>query len=429
MRINRPLQLPATKTGPNGQGGAAESRPSQGNAKVLVISGTTPGAGGVGNLLLNDCCESIGKDSLFYVAFLPNWALREVEEQGLVDQVYHRKYETGFRPIRGLLGQVVSALSFRILCAVNASRLARQVKARIQRDSIHTLFAVLDSPTSILVASKLAKKLRVRVVTFVMDAPEHISYELFHDRFTARYLKSAFRSLLNSAVRCGVAGESMKERYEHEFGIPCFIIRQGVVHRSDATNKQIAKSNSPLIIGFGGTITARDAFGSMIRALDSVGWVVAGRRVILRIVGGRIELKATVPQHIEYYGWQSRQGAERLLSECGLLYLPQPFSEERRSFAELSFPNKLITYVGAGRPVLLHAPNHASLIPFVERFDLGTHCNSMQADAVLTAIARHAEDHSLAVKARNGCRRAIAEELNVNVLARNCHAMLASSEN
>ena len=73
-------------------------------------------------------------------------------------------------------------------------------------------------------------------------------------------------------------------------------------------------------------------------------------------------------------------------------YLPQPFEESLRELAELSFPTKLSTYAAAGRPLLVHCPDYASLAPLFADHPLGAICTSLKPVDMVRAIEQLADD-------------------------------------
>ena len=383
-----------------------------------------PGTGGVGNLLMKDCCEAIGRDNLHYCAVITEREQREAANCTWVDQCLVRKYETAYRPLRGTVGNVISYAAFRLMCGRLARSAARAICQKSPQNDLRLLWAVLDSPATILMARQVAKQLKLPIVAFVMDASEQVSQMYYHDSLTTQFLRRESDAVLRSSLACGVAGESMKERYESLYKIPCEILRQGAVESEHALNSSEVKDPAKLLIGFAGTITAPDALAAFRKALDTVGWQLNGRSVVLRLVGSRCEMRASGPQQIEYFGWRSRTETAALLGECDLLYLPQPFSEAHRPFAELSFPNKLMAYLPAGRPILIHAPEYASLIPFLGSYRVGSASTSLTPDSIVSTVRSMISDQTLPSQAKRESDRAIHEEFNFGRLRNNVLSLL-----
>ena len=383
-----------------------------------------PGTGGVGNLLMKDCCEAMGRENFHYCAVVTEREQREAATCTWVDQCLVRKYETAYRPLRGTVGDVTSHAAFRLMCGRLARSAARAICQKAPQNDLRLLWAVLDSPATILMARHVAKQLKLPIVAFVMDASEQVSQMYYHDSLTTHFLRRESDAVLRNSLACGVAGESMKERYESLYKIPCEILRQGAVEPDHALNSAAVKDPTKLLIGFAGTITAPDALAAFRKALDTVGWQLNGRSVVLRLVGSRCEMRASGPQQIEYFGWRSRTETAALLSECDLLYLPQPFSEAHRPFAELSFPNKLMSYLPSQKPIFLHGPQHASLVSFLKSYQVGVPCLTMDSAGIIQALTAMVQNPELAGKAAAESHRAISEELNAETLTRNVRRLL-----
>ncbi len=389
-----------------------------------MLTGTTPGTGGVGNLLMKDCCEAIGRDNIHYCAVVTEREQREAANCTWVDQCLVRKYETAYRPLRGTVGDFISHAAFRLMCGRLARSAARAICQKAPQNDLRLLWAVLDSPGTILMARQVAKQLKLPVVAFVMDASEQVSQMYYHDSLTTQFLRRESDAVLRSSLACGVAGESMKERYDSLYQIPCEILRQGAVEPDHPLNSAAVKDPAKLLIGFAGTITAPDALSAFRKALDTIGWQLNGRSVVLRLVGSRCEMRASGPQQIEYFGWRSRTETAALLGECDLLYLPQPFSETHRPFAELSFPNKLMSYLPSQKLIFLHGPPHASLVSFLKSYQVGAPCLTLDSAGIIQTLTAMVQNPELASKAAAESRRAISEELNAETLTRNVRRLL-----
>ncbi|MEO2035262.1 MAG: hypothetical protein ABGZ35_24560, partial [Planctomycetaceae bacterium] len=241
-----------------------------------------------------------------------------------------------------------------------------------RKHSVQLVWAVLDCPTTIAIAQQVAAELNVALASLVWDAPELLAELLGLDRFSSSQLLQSFGKALKASRQIGVVGETMKEKYDQKYGTNAIIVRHGLNdeplrHQCRTAHDDIA----PLIIGFAGTVTSPREFETLLQSLDLVEWQIHGRPVVLRLVGSRFVLSSHSKRHIEYFGWRSVTETISLLGEADMCYLPQPFSRAERHLARLSFPTKLSTYIATGRPVILHAPPHASVVPFFNRFRFG----------------------------------------------------------
>lgn len=385
--------------------------------RILLLSGTIPGEAGVGEIILRDECNELSPGQVRCIAFVPRTAgARESAERcPEVVRVFDRRYETSWRPLSGLAGGVISSLAFRAKSRPYLRRLASEVVEIAREQQVDMVWAVLDCPTVILLAQEVAQRLGKPLAVLVWDAPELFCEQLGHDRWTRRTVLNAFERVMRSASRCAVVGESMKTAYDAAFGQDCVIVRHGLSKKVSATPLSARPDRNEWVIGFAGSLTASDAFNRLVAALDSVAWRIADREVVLRIVGARYLLEPHGPRRIEYYGWRSVPETLALMADTDLLYLPQPFSDAYRSLASLSFPTKLSTYLPAGRPILLHAPSYASLVPFFQRYPFGARCESLEPVPIVDALSKLLTDEALGRQAVAAGRAAFDEELNSTV--------------
>ena len=164
------------------------------------------------------------------------------------------------------------------------------------------VWAVLDCPTTIMLAKKVALQLGKPLAVLVWDAPELFCEQLGLDRWSRRRLLDVFGQTMRFASRSAVVGESMQVAYDAAFGSKSLIVRHGLAERPLETRSSAVSQRAEWVIGFAGSLTASDAFNRLVTALDSVAWRIDDREVVLRIVGTRYVLEPRGPRRIEYFG-------------------------------------------------------------------------------------------------------------------------------
>ena len=363
-------------------------------------------------MILNDLVQSSHGDQLQFIPIVTNrivelgWLDRSPQLAGHVI----RRFETGYRPVRGLPGELIGWAARKAVFERHCRTLVRRICENPATQSADLIWAILDCPTVIQVASDVARQLNKPMVVLVWDDPELLIDQFHLDRWSANNLRYRFGATIRQAERVGVICEQMQQSYTRNLGAKdCVVLRHGVreeLCRSPTPNI----SDNRLTIGFAGSITAQSAFRQLIAALNDDNWKVAGREVRLRLIGSRYTLDSRQPQHIEYFGWRDPGETIGLLSECDVLYLPQPFEPQLRPLAELSFPTKLSTYLAAGRRVLLHAPDYASLAPFLEKHPVGLRCCSLDKSAVRDSLEQICR--LLAANVANAIHQARHDEFN-----------------
>lgn len=355
--------------------------------RTLVFSGTLPGEPGVGGVILKELQQELGAEHLDFCCLVRPQAIQlgwPERADGRVT-VHPRRFETAWRPCRGVAGEWVALLARRLKYRPLCRQLVDKIVASPDAQACQQVWAVLDCPAAIDLASEVARRLGKPLSVMVWDAPELLIDQLQLDRWSAKRLLKQFDATIRRAERVGVIGEPMESAYRDRYGAKEFVILRLAIRESLPVVATPTAADQ-MRIGFAGSITSPQAFSSLVQMLDRCGWKIDGRAVTLRLIGSRYTVDARVPQRIEYFGWRSVTETTELLGECDVLYLPQPFAERLRPLAELSFPTKLSTYVAAGKRVLLHGPEYASIVPFLQRFPMGGVCHSLAPEDLQGAL-------------------------------------------
>jgi len=263
---------------------------------------------------------------------------------------------------------------------------ASDVFSFLKRQSPDQIWCVLTTLSTIEVAWTLPKSVKVPLILQAWDDPLHLMHNRRLDRLSRARTMRMFHDLLGKAERVAVICEAMRDRYSAYTKNAPIIVRHGV--NDEVVAKSGVCDESEFRIGFCGGMYAGSAWQCLQSALEILNWRIAGRNVALVVTSPRIELSATQPARIRYYGWQSTgesssgciQRSIGLMADCDLLYLPQGFDSVSRALTELSFPSKLSTYVTTGRPVLVHTPVYRSLNQFCRDHQFGLVCNRLDAN-------------------------------------------------
>ncbi|QDV43144.1 hypothetical protein Enr13x_29980 [Stieleria neptunia] len=392
----------------------------------MVLTGSPPGNNGVGAILQRQILEEVPRDRLRIITINP----RSVDPKSLKDNVWvddclTRKYEHAYRPVGGAVGNLISRLAHAALCRPVLREVTKQCVSAGRQHRCEAVLVVLESPTPIFVAEQVAKQLDVPLYCFVMDGPRLHTHDYGYHGALKEHLLAAFDSAMHHASRIATAGEAMQMAYQSAFNKPTSILRQGVEYREAAFPE--LSTEGPIKIGLAGSITAREAFMALTDELDRREWTLANRPVIVRIAGAHLRLTPSGPQHIEYYGWRKIPEMLRLMSECDFLYMPQPFSGHLREFAELSFPNKLCTYVPARRPIMLHTPPSASLPKFFDRYPCGPRSTDLAAADLVNQTEQCIQNPAEYRSFQDTVDAAFREALNTAELKRQIYAFLGCS--
>jgi glycosyltransferase involved in cell wall biosynthesis len=122
-----------------------------------------------------------------------------------------------------------------------------------------------------------------------------------------------------------------------------------------------------------------------------------------------------IAAHIEYFGFRELPEAINLLSECDMTYLPYWLDPKYQDSVLGCFPDKLSTYVAAGKPILYHGPYESSPRKFFDRFPIGITCHSHDPWAMVECFNKIATDDDLHSRAFDARKSALSKELSPEV--------------
>jgi len=297
-------------------------------------------------------------------------------------------------------------LSRRLTAALDTTaRFARQQR-------VDLIWAVLNSPSAILLARPLAHALRVPLVVSVWDPPEYLADDERLEPRTRHRVLREFGRAMKSATRRAVISENMREEYRRRYGIDAIVHRHGISDELRHPPKQAPAAADRLVIGVAGNLYARREWNALLAALTLHQWRIGGRQVILRVMSSGIQATAKGPAQIEYLGWRSPEETIRLLADADVGYLPYWFDERYRLSVRLCFPTKLCTYLAAGIPTWFHGPEDSSVTRFFRSYPAGVCCHSRKPDVIAASLDRLATDGLLYSSAVAAGQAALDSELS-----------------
>ena len=364
--------------------------------RVVLVGKSTPGEAGIGGTFLSDLVQAVGSQ-YFACAWLATRAAQQPPKiDGLKMVIANRRFETAYRPVSGIAGDLFSACALRVLRPAMIRKCEKAVRQLIDDFRPAYLLAILDSPASIQVAARIRRATGIPLLSLVWDGVELLCRQSAFDRWTSRWIGSDFAFVLRQSERIAVICENMQRAYEKRYGVSSLVLRHAHAKVEHEANRIASVGERDhWLIGYAGSMTTPDCFRAFVQALDRLNWKIGKREIALRMMGVRYLLESQRPQRIEFLGYRNtNEEARQYLAECDLLYLPQSFDADSRPFSELSFPAKLSTYVAAGRPILLHAPEYGSLAEFWNKHELGPWCRSVNSDALEAAMRRCLEASS-----------------------------------
>lgn len=282
---------------------------------------------------------------------------------------------------------------------------------------IQALWCLLERPTLIRLAVRVAGQLGVPLFTQVLDPPTWWIRGLRLDRFTARKVLREFELALRASECCATASWNMAEDYIREYGIDAIPVIPSLDRLAAMPAAQQLHAGDEVVICLAGQLYATEEWNALLAALRSAGWMIGGRRVSLRILGRNTPaLAVDAPVRIEFLGWHSQAQTLRLLSEADILYCPYWFNPLFQQECRHSFPSKLTSYLASGRPVLFHGPAYASPASFLKKTGAGLCCHSLDLNDIRECLHQLVSDEDLYARLAHQGREAFLKHLTTETM-------------
>lgn len=352
--------------------------------KLLLLTRTPPGYRGVGGVFLQELWNAYPPSARVCFTLARNrWQVPGPELAG----DWARVSRHSVPELPGPLTRIASAALRAWKTLVEEPWLSQQIVRLAHRQRIDAVWAILNDPATIALSARVAERLGVPLFATVWDPPQAVADKAGLGPEARQRLYQGFEKALRLSRRCGVASESMAEDYRSRFGIEPVVLIHGPdekLWRPPAP----APSSQETIIGFAGSVYARTEWRALLQTLEDAGWDLDGRPVRILLLGHENDFFDEWREHVEVSGWQSMDRVVEMLSTADVLYLPYWLGPAHTESTRLCFPNKLPTYLAAGRPVLFHGPRDSTPARFFARHPVGVTCHSLDPEEILHALRR-----------------------------------------
>lgn len=362
------------------------------NGNVLLVTRTPPGDGSVGAIVLREELRLFpkGRVCCFAVADENN-STNARELDGVPIEYSGRVSRSGVNKGVPFVDTFLTFCKHTFHRMVTSRRLAGKIACFGRDNGVSAVWANLNDPIMVYMATKISKALDCPLYTMVWDPPERFMEHM--DTVSARLLARDFADAIRTSVRCAVISDEMKKLYEKEYGTRAVVVRYGTRRSGNESTLPGLSAGRVLNIGFAGSMYARTSSNAFLDALDSVNWHVGGRRVRIHYFGSDLILKGIKqPADVRYLGWRPEAEVVEALSRTDLLYLPYMFDGKDDMRARLSFPTKLSTYLSARRPIFYHGPEYSAPARFLQNYRAGLCCYSLLAADIAAALAMIVDD-------------------------------------
>ena len=362
--------------------------------KVLLLTDIPPCKNFTAGLVLDRLVSFLPPDQLAICAVVNPEINPEIPStlESIPKLILTKPREASLRMFPRQAGDL-SAFAYEL---IQPLRVKHQILPKIiefaKQQQVDAIWVVLQGQTMIRLARQLSIKLNLPLFTQVWDSFGWWLRANKIDRITQGRLLHEFNAVIQHSTACATASWAMSDAYTKQYGMRNLPVIAGLPRELALNSATQLHSGDEFIIGMAGQFYAKDEWNCLIYTLNQVNWMIAGRRVRIRVMGGGFQAYTQSPSNFEYLGWQNQEETIRLLSESDLLYMPYWFSEEFKEESSSSFPSKLVTYFAAGRPVFCHAPEYASPSQYIKQNEAGYLCVSLDPPAVLNHLKNVIDD-------------------------------------
>lgn len=261
----------------------------------------------------------------------------------------------------------------------------------------------------LLAAAQAARQTRVPLFTYHMDAPIPWQQAPWPDRV---FLRHRQLSILQNATARLVISEALAEDFEQRFNLNSTVIRHGLDLRLyPAANPEPLARHKPLRIVHTGVVEHLQ-YESLRRIIDAVADCPELRaEIVLSTPNRREDLAACGldQPHVQILALPTQE-VRNLQRSAHVLLAVLPFFGSIKKLDLTAFPTKLVEYMAAGVPILVHAPPESFLAKHVRRYRYALLVDKPDPAALITALKALQEDATLRLQLARRARHT-AEEL------------------
>ena len=263
-------------------------------------------------------------------------------------------------------------------------------------------------------AFRVAKRLRLRV---------HVS---IHDDFayTARghpmlkKLEQVLGEVWRDAKTRFVISQEMGAEYCRRYGDRPFLVHSdGFMDRSRLEYQPptdevrlyfMGMFNQSYIPNFRAVLTALESRMSKSQQAKPVRFTIRTHGFNPEVFPGK-EIVESLP-------FASSDVVEREMRSQDFLYLPLPFEDEWQNLCKFSLSTKMVSYLGAGVPILYHGPASSAAGQYLRRNGAALQLNSNAPDEIATTLDNAFDDASALNRVSENAQNAVRRDFDAVML-------------
>lgn len=247
------------------------------------------------------------------------------------------------------------------------------------------------------------------IIAMVEDTVER---EIDDHKVIYKMKKKEYYNLLPKIDRLAVAGESMQTYFKSEFNIDSTILRPSYSSYSKIPLKYI---DNVLNIFFSGNIYANNEMNSFLNALPLLSLNNPELEINIFIASHRkINLKSK-KINVVNLGWTSENKLIEYMEKCHVSYLPYKSEPQFMHSMKYAFPAKAGFYISNNLPVFFHGPSYSSFNTFLDKYQVGISCDSMDESIISNKLERFINEKSFYSSCQKECLSAFINEYNKDI--------------
>jgi glycosyltransferase involved in cell wall biosynthesis len=220
---------------------------------------------------------------------------------------------------------------------------------------------------------------------YVLNVHDDLPYNLPHVpylRWAMERLGDAWRNADSRFVISEPMGRALGSRYGQR---PYTVVTDGLEKVPDAPRSRPAGRLRVYLMG-SVHLSYEPNFHSLFQALALVRDRNPDLEVSMVVRGGLpFDVDAAgVP--VDVRAWGSQEDVHRDLDEVDALYLPLPFDQRHSAFVRYSLATKLVTYLGAGLPIVFHGPQDSAAGSLLRAHEAGALATEVDSESLARAM-------------------------------------------
>jgi hypothetical protein len=275
-----------------------------------------------------------------------------------------------------------------------------------------SIWITLSTIELILISNELIKK-KKRVKVTVWDAPEYLSNSIHLYAKSTKHVMQVFGEVIKNSNQVSVISDAMKREYLNLYGVTSSVIRHVIPQCSINEDK----NNNKIRIVFGGSLYSKNEWNSFISALEEVNWKINQKPVYLYFIGSFPRTGVKKSNRIIFTGVKTFEQTMQLMMRMNIGYLPYWLDQKFSMVARTSFPGKLSAYAASGLAVFHHGPEYAEASSFLNKFQFGLTCSSLDRNTVVSELSK-LDIHSTSPKCVYARENAMQTELSVTTMSK-----------